>query len=217
MEVYERLAIAEPYRADGEQIARRSLRNAALAYLAAAGPAGVDTALAQYQSATNMTDRLVALRAIAVQGSDAQRDTVLEDFYQAWQQEALVVNQWLQLQSSIPGAGALERVQALMEHPAFELRNPNKVRALVGNFANNNPVNFHRLDGEGYRFLADIVAQLDPMNPQIAARLLSPLTKWRNYEGRGELMRAELQRLAARPGLSPDVFEVLTRSLEAAG
>ena len=185
-------------------------------YLAAAGPQGIETAQAQYRAATNMTDRLAALRTIAFEGSDAQRDTALDDFYQSWQTEALVINQWLQVQSSIPGSDALERVQALMAHPAFELRNPNKVRALIGNFANNNPVNFHRLDGEGYRFLADIVAQLDPMNPQIAARLLSPLTKWRNYKARGELMRTELQRLGGRPGLSPDVYEVLMRSLEAA-
>ncbi len=214
-DVYERLASDEPYSAEGGQIARRSLRNAALAYLAAAGPEGVESAVAQYHSATNMTDRLVALRAVAFEGSDAQRDAVLEDFYQAWQQEALVVNQWFQVQSSIPRGDVLARVKSLMAHPAFELRNPNKVRALVGNFANNNAVNFHRPDGEGYRFLADIVAELDGLNPQIAARLLAPLTKWRNYVGRGELMRAELERLGARPGLSPDVFEVLTRSLEA--
>jgi aminopeptidase N len=101
-----------------------------------------------------------------------------------------------------------------MRHPGFELRNPNKVRALVGVFANQNPVHFHRGDGAGYRLLADVVQQLDPLNPQIAARLLTPLTRWRNYLGREELMRSQLQRLAAMEKLSPDVFELVSKSLE---
>ena len=101
-----------------------------------------------------------------------------------------------------------------MEHADFDMRNPNKVRSLIGQFANNNPVNFHRADGEGYRFLADVVAELNDSNPQIASRLLTPLTKWRNYQGRSELMRAELERLAALK-LSRDVFEVVNKSLQA--
>ena len=104
-------------------------------------------------------------------------------------------------------------MQGLLSHEDFDLRNPNKVRALVGIFANQNPVNFHRIDGAGYRFLTDIVMQLNALNPQIASRLLAPLTKWRNYSGREELMRAELQRLEAMSSLSPDVFEVVTKSL----
>jgi len=217
LSVYQRLVIDGDYRADGAQIAKRSLRNAALSFLAASGPDGVALAQEQFRLASNMTDRLVALRAVAFEGSDVQRESVLSEFFEAWHSEALVVNQWFQVQSSIPAGDALGRVIGLMEHPAFDLKNPNKVRALIGNFANNNPVNFHRRDGEGYRFLADIVAELDGLNPQIAARLLSPLTKWKNYAGRGELMKAEIERLGARQGLSPDVFEVLTRSLEASG
>jgi aminopeptidase N len=94
------------------------------------------------------------------------------------------------------------------------LRNPNKVRALVGGFINQNPVNFHRIDGAGYRFLGDIVIKLNRLNPQMASRLLTPLTRWRNYTGRAELMRTELERLAAEPVLSPDVFEIVTKSLQ---
>ena len=125
-----------------------------------------------------------------------------------------MVNQWLQVQAAIPDPQALELVWGLLEHPDFDLRNPNKVRALVGIFANQNPVNFHRVDGEGYRFLREIVARLDGINPQIAARLLTPLTKWRAYLGRDALMKSELQRLLETPELSPDVFEVVSKSLQ---
>jgi aminopeptidase N len=105
-------------------------------------------------------------------------------------------------------------VQSLMQHPDFDLNNPNKARSLIGVFAANNPVNFHSSDGAGYQFLADMVLKLDAINPQIASRLLGPLTKWQNFAGRGELMRSELQRLAASPDLSPDVFEVVNKSLD---
>ena len=94
------------------------------------------------------------------------------------------------------------------------MHNPNKVRALVGVFSSQNPINFHRIDGSGYRLLTDVIAKLNSVNPQIASRMLMPLTKWRNYSGRGELMQAELQRLADLPSLSPDVFEVVAKSLQ---
>ncbi len=210
---YQRLASARPYAPEAGQIGARSLRNMCLDYLALAGQQGLELAQAQFDTATNMTDRLAALQALALHADPAQREAALEHFYHTWQQETLVVNQWLQVQASIPSGDALQRVQTLMSHPAFDLRNPNKLRSLVGTFANANPVNFHRADGEGYRFLADILEQLDARNPQMASRLLLPLTKWRNYRGRGELMRAQLQRLAARPEVSRDMYEVLGKAL----
>ncbi len=210
---YQRLDNAQPYSPDGEQIASRSLRNICLGYLVAADPKNVQLAVDQYRTAGNMTDRLAALREVAFYGDVALREDTLEHFYRAWRDEALVVNQWFQLQAAIPDGQALTRVRALMSHKDFDLRNPNKVRALIGGFANQNPVSFHQRDGSGYRFLADIVLQLNALNPQIAARLLTPLTKWRNYAGRSELMLAELERLAAESTLSPDVFEVVTKSL----
>ncbi len=213
LERYRALDSDEPYAPEAGQIARRCLRNTCLDFLVCADAKHLDLALRQYEAAGNMTDRLAALRAIAFYGDDAQRDTALDTFYENWRHESLVVNQWLQVQASIPGEGALARVQGLMSHPEFDLRNPNKVRALVGVFSAQNPVNFHRLDGAGYRFLADVVLELNAINPQIAARLLTPLTKWRNYTGRAELMTSELQRLADAPTLSPDVFEVVTKSL----
>jgi aminopeptidase N len=115
-------------------------------------------------------------------------------------------------------ADTLARVTALLGHPAFEIRNPNKVYALIGGFANGNPVRFHDASGAGYRFLADQVLRLDPMNPQVAARLMGPFSRLRRYDAaRQGLMKAELQRIVATPGLSPDVYEVASKSLEAAG
>ena len=210
---YQRLASSEPYLPEARQIADRSLRNTCLDYLVSADPVHLEYAAAQFREATNMTDRLSALRVIACYGADDLRDASLEQFYHDWRHEVLVINQWLQVQAAIPDAVGLERVQGLMSHPEFDLRNPNKVRALVGVFSSQNPVNFHRVDGAGYRFLADIVLQLNGLNPQIASRLCAPLTKWRNYVGRAELMHTELERLAAEPALSPDVYEIVTKSL----
>ena len=213
-EVYQRLDSDQPYAPEAGQIAARSLRNTCLEFLVSADAGAMALALQQFNGAGNMTDRLAALKLIAFYGSGDVRDASLEAFYQDWRHEALVVNQWFQVQAAIPDQDALSRVQSLLSHPEFDLRNPNKVRALIGIFANQNPLNFHRRDGEGYRFLADMIIELNALNPQIASRLLSPLTKWRNYSGRAELMRAQLERLAAAPSLSPDVFEVVTKSLQ---
>lgn len=212
--LYQRLENLAPYAPDGEQIAQRCLRNTCLTYLVAADSNNIQLAADQYRAASNMTDRLAALREIAFYADYALREDTLEGFYRDGREEALVVNLWLQMQAAIPDEQALSRVQALLHHADFDIRNPNKVRALVGGFANQNPINFHRQDGCGYRFLADIVIQLNALNPQMAARMLTPLTKWRNYAGRAELMRAELERLAAEPALSPDVFEIVTKSLK---
>ncbi len=212
-ERYRALESHVEYAPDADQVARRSLRNVCLDYLASSGGDYQDWALAQFQDAGNMTDRLAALRSLAFYGDEELAQSALDRFYRDWRHEALVINQWFQVQATMPGGDALDRVQRLTRHPDFTLSNPNKVRSLVGQFANNNPVNFHRADGAGYRFLADIVSELNNRNPQIASRLLSPLTRWRNYQGRRELMRAELERLARKPDLSPDVYEVVSKSL----
>lgn len=211
---FDALASDEDYAATAPQVAARSLRNVCLEYLVVGDAGKILLAQNQFVSATNMTDRLAALRIITFYGTQEQSALVLDQFYQQWRHETLVVNQWFQLQASIPGGDGIARVQGLMSHPDFDLKNPNKIRALVGAFANNNPINFHRKDGQGYRLLTDVVIELNTLNPQIASRLLNPLTKWRNYAGRKELMKSELERLAALPNLSKDVFEILTKSLE---
>lgn len=210
---YRRLQTTAPYAPDGRQIAHRGLRNTCLSYLVAADAGHLALAVEQFRSGDNMTNRLAALKEIAFHADGALRDETLAKFYRDWRHETLVVNQWFLLQAAIPDSDALSRVQSLMAHPDFDLRNPNKVRALVGGFAGQNPVNFHRIDGSGYRLLGDVVTRLNRLNPQIASRLLAPLTKWRNYVGRAHLMQAELERLAREPDLSPDVFEVVTKSL----
>jgi aminopeptidase N len=213
---YRQLDSSAGYAPDGPQIAARSLRNTCLDFLCSASGAHLELALVQFRQARNMTDRLAALRSIAFYGEETQRETALQAFYTDWSHDSLVVNQWLGVQAVTPAGDAVARVKELMRHPGFELRNPNKVRALVGAFASQNPVHFHRRDGAGYRLLADVVQQLDSVNPQIAARLLTPLTRWRNYLGRAELMCSQLRRLAAMEKLSPDVFEVVSKSLEGA-
>jgi len=210
---YQRLQSTAPYAPDAAQTGARRLRNLCLDYLALGTAEGLALAATQLREATNMTDRLAALQALAFHGRDDRSDAALQQFYRDWEHEPLVVNKWLQLQALVPVPDTLERVQGLLRHPAFDLHNPNKVRALIGAFANGNPVAFHRADGAGYRLLADKVTQLNALNPQLAARMLAPLTRWRKYRDRGEQMRAVLVGLSALPGLSPDVFEVLQKSL----
>ncbi len=206
---------AATYAPVGEQIGPRSLRNTCLAYLATRGETGLALARSQLAAADNLTDRLAALRVIAEAGDDTAREEALEGFLADWQHETLVINHWLQLQATLDLPDAVERVTALLAHPAFELGNPNRVRALIGAFAGANLVHFHRADGAGYRLLGGVVETLNRRNPQLAARLLAPLTKWRTVPARADAMRAELSRLAALTSLSPDVYEVVSKSLEA--
>jgi aminopeptidase N len=211
---YERLADPGPYRIDGEAIGRRALRNACLAYLAAgASDAAVARAKAQFDAAGNMTDSLAAL-AVLTELDRPERDEALARFYAAWEPEGLVVDKWfsLQAQSSLPDT--LDRVKRLTRHSAFELRNPNRVRALIGAFAHSNQVRFHAASGAGYDFLAEHVMTLDPINPTMASRLVQPLGTWRRHEpGRQALMKSALQRILALPGLSKNTYEMASKSL----
>jgi aminopeptidase N len=215
-DLYGTQRVRAAYRPEGAQIARRALCNVALDYCASAAPAGVELAAAHYREADNLTDRLSALRALLREADDARCDELLADFYGRFGHEALAVNHWLQIQAESPRGDAVARVRALMSHPAYDARNPNKIRAVVGAFANSNAVSFHREDGAGYALLAEVVGELNRRNPQIAARMLTPLTRWRNFQAGGELMRAELERLAALPDLSRDVYEVVSKALAAA-
>ncbi len=206
------------YALSGVAMARRSLKNLSLRYLL---NSGVEDSLSlahdQFMTADNMTDRLAALSGLVNDPRDAAvmlAEKALDKFYQDWQQEPLVLNQWFQVQASCMRPGGLERVKKLMKHPAFDFHNPNKVRALVGVFCNSNPVNFHRQDGAGYQFLADNVLALDKLNPQIASRQLTPLTKWRRYDLSAQsLMQEQLSRVLAAPGLSRDTYEIASKSL----
>lgn len=212
---YERCSSDVAYAADAAQIAQRSLKNTALAYLMLVDDNSArNLAISQFENSENMTDRLAALNALVNSAAPYKADA-LQRFYQNWQHEPLVINQWFQVQAMCRLPGSIDRVQALMAHPAFDIRNPNKVRALIGAFCGQNSVNFHREDGAGYRFLADQVIVLNRSNPQIASRLLVPLTKWRKYlPAAQQLMCAELKRILAQPDLSSDVYEVVSKSLQ---
>ena len=206
---------SEPYSADAASMARRSLRNTLLGYLMLTGsPVVLSAAVQQFVEASNMTDRQAALVALVNSPDEQQKQAALQEFAQRWSEYPLVMDQWFNIQASSALPGGLERVQALMKHPAFNIRNPNKVRSVIGAFANNNLVNFHRADGAGYRFLADRIIELNELNPQIASRLITPLTRWRKFDpARQELMKAELSRILSQDKLSPDVYEVVSKSL----
>jgi aminopeptidase N len=203
-----------PDRFDAEAIGRRRLKNTCLAYLCELDTeATQQMASRQFRESRTMTDRVAALSAM-INTRNPDKAECLEAFYQHWHDESLVVGKWFTLQATCALPGTLARVRELLAHPAFDLKMPNHVRSLIGAFAQSNPVNFHAKDGEGYAFLADHVIELNAINPQIAARLLTALTPWRRYdEGRQRLMCLQLQRVAGTPNISKDVYEVAMKSL----
>jgi aminopeptidase N len=212
-EVYDQ----QTYSATAEAIAKRSLKNVALGYLILLQEEQwIKAAAEQYQTANNMTDKIAALTQLVnseMPSAQILAEKSLADFYEAWKDEALVVNQWLVLQASCQLPGTLERVKKLLQHPGYDGRNPNKIRSVVATFANN-AINFHTGEGAGYQFLADQIIQLNSQNPQIASRLLTQLIKWKRYpEARQKLMKQELERILALPELSKDVYEVVSKSL----
>jgi aminopeptidase N len=216
--IYTRYQATNGYQPISAAIANRSLKNTALSYLMLLEEKELaQMCLDQYNNAANMTDASAALQGLINCGADfvaPVRDKALRIFYRRWQHEPLAVNHWLQLQAAGYLPGALGRVQGLLAHEAFDIKNPNKVRAVIGTFCGQNPAHFHAEDGSGYRFLADKVIELDAMNPQIAARLLGPLTRWHKLPAANqEKMLAELQRILASGELSPDVFEVASKSV----
>ena len=212
--MHDELGDARPFSPDAESAGRRALRNATLDLLAA-GPIEqtADRALAHYKTAANMTDAMGGLSALMLIGGQAFEDA-LTDFYARWQAEPLVIDKWFAVQARSPAPDALGRVLGLTIHPAFDAKNPNRLRALVSTFASANPARFHDPSGDGYRFLADQILATDGFNPMTAARLLEPLGAWRRYEpGLGQLMRTQLKRIAETPGLSKNVLEMATRAL----
>jgi aminopeptidase N len=159
-----------------------------------------------------MTDTMAALRALS-NIECSLRAKALSDFYAKWKHNALVVDKWFALQASSKLSSTLHQVKKLLHHEAFDIKNPNKVYALIGAFGNN-LIHFHAKNGEGYQLLADIVLQLNILNPQIAARMIKPLTEWKRYDAsRQKMMREQLELLSNNKKLSPDLFELITKSL----
>ena len=207
-------AEGETYSPDAAPAGRRALRNAALDLIAAGDPAaGAERASRRLAHATNMTDRLAALGTLALIAGEA-RETALTAFAERYADEPLVLDKWFAIQAQIAEPGTLARIARLQEHPAFTMTNPNRVRALIGSFAFGNPTQLARVDGAGFRLVADTVAALDSTNPQIAARLMTAFGSWRRLEPARSLKAAEmLNRIKAIPGLSRDVADIVARTL----
>jgi len=227
-----RLTLAQALRSDFERVhaahdmtthtgfdpalsGRRRLKNVCLAYLNELDNAQSQAmVLEQYQQARNMSDVMAALTCL-VNSSHPEQSACLQHFYNRWTEEALVIDKWFSLQASSHRPGTLARVEELLKHPAFDLTTPNRVRSLVGVFSQSNPVAFHAASGLGYRFLADRVLELDPINPQISARMLTPLTTWHRYDAnRQQQMKDELQRIVQTEPVSSNVYELASKSLE---
>jgi aminopeptidase N len=190
------------------------LKNVCLSLMAATGAQeAIKLALAQYQDADNMTDRMAALDILAMHDRP-ERAHVLDDFYKRYADDPLIIDKWLALHAAIPEATTLDRVRALTAHPSFSMANPNRVRALIGAFAQANHTQFNRLDGAGYNFIADVVLELDPKNPQVAARLMGAFRSWRALEkGRRTQAEAALRRVSSVSSLSRDVHDIVARTL----
>ena len=211
---YERLNVPAEYQPAPADMARRSLKNLALSYWARASSDGIEAAKAQFNSADNMTDQMAALRVLVTCGDEAEAQEALNAFYEQWKHDSLVVNQWLTVQCGSSRLGSPEHIEKMLEHEAFDWRNPNKVRSVIGAFANQALCHFHSENGRGYRLLADAVIRLNASNPQIASRLLTPLTRWKRLvPSQSQLMKAELQRIMDSGSLSKDVYEVVSKSL----
>ena len=211
---YHALAIDGPYNPDAAHAGKRALRNACLAFLAVApGTDGVELAAAQFAQADNMTDEIAALSVLA--NIDCpERVAALGTFYARWKDNHLVMDKWLSIQAMSALPGTLGEVKRLTGHPAFTMRNPNKVRALITAFATMNQLRFHSADGKGYEFVADKVLELDALNPQVAARLLGAFKSWRQFEPkRRNAMAKQLKRIAAAERLSRDVYEIANKTL----
>jgi aminopeptidase N len=211
---YGKMTDGGPFTPDAAAAGRRALKNICLDLLATAdAETGIPRAVRQYHDADNMTDRIAALATLS-HHRGPERQAALDDFYRRYEGDALIIDKWFALQATIPEPETLARVKGLTTHPAFSMSNPNRVRALIGNFASANQTQFNRRDGEGYAFHADTMLALDPKNPQVAARLMTAFRSWRALEPvRRDKAEAELKRVAAAPSLSRDVHDIVTRTL----
>ena len=208
----------DEYNLSPESMGKRFLRNQALSYLMYLGEQGELLAKQQYRSADNMTDQMAAFKSLVHHETASSEETTMA-FYQQWKRDNLVMDKWFTVQATAPylmaNASAKARVKQLFEHKDFDIKNPNRVRSLLGAFCSANPVCFHDVSGFGYELLEEYIEKIDAMNPQIASRLCVPLTRWKRYnETRQQLMKSALQRLISLPDLSNDVSELVEKSLK---
>ncbi len=213
-DIYQRYSAKEKYQFNAVDMAKRSLKNVCLSYLMTAeDPMQTQRCLKQMKQSDNMTDTLTGLALLSDQAGP-ESEHALRAFYEQWQHDRLVVDKWLTVQAQSHLPNTLIRVKGLMKHPAFSIKNPNNVRALIGQFCRNNPINFHAKDGSGYQFLAEQVLVLNKLNPQVASRMLGAFNSWRQYDSeRQAMIKKVLMDIASQPDLSSDVYEVVTKYL----
>ena len=211
--VFEKNQVRASYDPRAEQVGQRSLKNAALAMLCTYGSDGSRFAKQQYDEADNLTDRLAALSCLVINNHNAAHDT-LRDFDRRYRTNPLVMDKWFAVQAMAPQEETLAKLKELMRHPSFSITNPNRIRALIGSFANGNQVQFNRPDGAGYQFISNLIVELDEVNPQVAARLLTSFSSWTMMEPqRHEQAGRALKRISNSAGLSADVRDIVNRTL----
>ncbi|GAA6135323.1 aminopeptidase N [Oceaniserpentilla sp. 4NH20-0058] len=214
-EIYVACQVSGPYEPTHDAMAKRTLKNLCLQYMIQAQSKDYSAiAQTQFEMADNMTDQYTGLSALVNSNHQEKAQKALASFYEQWKEDVLVTNMWLSLQAASDYIDGVAGANALLSHPAFDIKNPNKVRAVIGAFAGQNLRHYHAQDGLGYNWLADRIIELDALNPQIASRLLGPLTKWKRIaQPNSSKMKQALEKIASRGNLSKDVYEVVSKSL----
>ena len=215
LSVYNQNFVAGEYKVESDDVAKRSLKNTCLRYLMRTDNPDIQRLCKQqYKQANNMTDAITAL-TLYVHHKGKGYKKLLHEFFEKWQDNALVMDKWFIMQATSPTFGTLDNVLELMQHSSFSIENPNKVRSLIGAFASNNLLHFHMDDGSGYKFLADCVIELNKINPQIASRMVSLFNSWKKFDKkRRKQMKKQLQRIQKSENLSPDVSEIVDKALK---
>ncbi|MCP4933078.1 MAG: aminopeptidase N [bacterium] len=214
-QIYDNTDVSGPFNPDAKSAAKRGLRHATLGLLGATGkPDDIARLYQHYQGANNMSEKATALGYLA-QTNAPERQLAFDDFFDKWQKDHLVIDKWFAMQAMSPQDDALERIETLMENKLFSLKNPNKVRAVIGAFAMGNPVQFNRADGRGYEFMARNILEIDCFNPQIASRLAGSFKSWRILEPqRRDKLKTVLDELASHNNLSPDTYEIISKVIQ---
>lgn len=217
-DIFERLTSLledQPFSVDAKTIGKRSLKNRALSYLGTASPDLYAEDLKKaYSHANNMTDRLQALSIATDALNVDDRDKMLDDFYQTYKDDSLVLNKWFTLQASQDRPDMQTFIRNLVSHEAYDIKNPNKVRSVIRGFTSLNPKAYHDRSGAGYEFVASHILEIDKINPQNAARLANIFSNWKKFDPlRAELLKAQMDRIVETPSLSKDVYEVISKSL----
>ena len=214
LDVFKQNKAKEKYSIDQASMAKRSLKNTCLDYLMEIGEAStVSLCIEQFKTSDNMTDTICAFSAL-VNSECKEREEAINDFYAEWQLDPLVIDKWFAIQATSRHPDTISRVNELTGHNGFSIKNPNKVRSLIGAFSAGNQFHFNSIDGRGYNFLGDHVIKIDSLNPQIASRLVSSFSFWKRYDDqRQKLMKEQLLKIKSTSGLSKDVYEIVSKSL----